>query len=207
MGRPSKILAAGLALLSLCLFFAKKSKPETGEEQLETLTAEEHALLREGDFVFRLGYGMVSFFLESQTGASGVSHIGVLVKGSSDFDVIHSISGSMAEQDGVQKVSLNDFLFEAKPHSFVATRLKNSNGELIANEARRLLAKRVPFDMSFDIKDTSKLFCSEMVNFILQKTHSVEVFSHDATVFSFAGFFDAAKFEVLVDRRNFLYLQ
>jgi hypothetical protein len=145
---------------------------------------------------------MVSFFLESQTGASGVSRIGVLVKGSSDFDVIHSISGSMAEQDGVQKISLNDFLFEAKPHSFVATRLKNSNGELIANEARRLLAKRVPFDMSFDIKDTSKLFCSEMANFILQKTHSVEVFSQDATVFPFAGFFDAAKFEVLVDRRE-----
>jgi hypothetical protein len=62
MARPSKILAAGLALLSLCLFFVQKSKPEIGEEHLETLTTEEHALLREGDFVFRLGYGMVSFF-------------------------------------------------------------------------------------------------------------------------------------------------
>jgi hypothetical protein len=41
-----------------------------------------------------------------------------------------------------------------------------------------------------------------MANFILQKTHSVEVFSHEATVFPFAGFFDAAKFEVLVDRRE-----
>jgi hypothetical protein len=108
----------------------------------------------------------------------------------------------MAELDGVQKVSLNDFLFEAKPHSFVATRLKNSNGELIANEARRLFAKRVPFDMSFDIKDTTKLFCSEMINFILQKTHNAEVFSQEATAFPFAGFFDTSKFEVLVDRRE-----
>ena len=56
MGWTSKILAAGLASLSLCIFFAQKSKPKTGEEQLETLTAEERALLREGDFVFRLGY-------------------------------------------------------------------------------------------------------------------------------------------------------
>jgi len=46
-----------------------------------------------------------------------------------------------------------------------------------------------------------------MVNFILQKTHSVEVFSQEATVFSFAGFFDATKFDVLVDRRILLYLQ
>ncbi len=195
MARVSKILAAGLALLL-------NHEPTTTEEPLETLNAEELALLREGDFVFRLGYGMVSFFLETQTGASGVSHIGVLVKDTLDFFVIHSISGSMAELDGVQKVSLNDFLFEAKPHSFVATRLKNSNGELIANEARRLLAKRVPFDMSFDIKDTTQLFCSEMINFILQKTHNTEVFSQEATQFPFTGFFDTSKFEILVDRRE-----
>jgi len=194
MTRVSKILAAGLALLL---------NPETPEtEPLETLSAEELALLQEGDFVFRLGYGMVSFFLESQTGASGVSHIGVLVKDSLDFAVIHSISGSMAEMDGVQKISLNGFLFEAKPHSLVVTRLKNSSGKLIAYEARRLLAERVPFDMSFDIKDTTKLFCSEMINFILQKTHNTEVFSQEATEFPFTGFFDTSKFEILVDRRE-----
>jgi len=195
MARVSNILAAGLALLL-------NPEPQLKQEHLETLSAEELALLQEGDFVFRLGYGMVSFFLESQTGASGVSHIGVLVNGSSDFDVIHSISGSMAELDGVQKISLNDFLFEAKPHSFVATRLKDSNGELIANEARRLLAERIPFDMSFDIKDTSKLFCSEMINFILQKTHNTEVFTQEATQFPFTGFLDTSKFEILVDKRE-----
>ncbi len=195
MARVSKVLAAGFALLLT---------PETTitQEPLETLGAEELALLREGDFVFRLGYGMVSFFLESQTGASGVSHVGILVKDSLDFDVIHSISGSMAELDGVQKISLDDFLFEAKPHSLVITRLKNSNGELIAYEARRLFAERVPFDMSFDIKDTTKLFCSEMINFILQKTHNTEVFTQEATEFPFTGFFDTSKFEILVDRRE-----
>jgi len=195
IARVNKILVAGLALLL-------NPEPTTTEEHIETLNAEELALLQEGDFVFRLGYGMVSFFLESQTGASGVSHVGILVKDSLDFNVIHSISGSMAESDGVQKIFLNDFLFEAKPHSFVATRLKNSNGELIANEARNLLAKRVPFDMSFDIKDTSKLFCSEMINFILQKTHNTEVFNQEATQFPFTGFFDTSKFEILVDRRE-----
>jgi hypothetical protein len=33
-----------------------------------------------------------------------------------------------------------------------------------------------------------------MANFILQKTHNTEIFSQDAAVFSFAGFFDASRF-------------
>ena len=183
-------------------FFFPKKERVAGIEEHQTLNAEELSLLREGDFVFRLGYGLVSYFLEKGAGASGVSHIGVLVKDSADFDVIHSISGSMAETDGVQKISLNNFLYNAKPGSFVATRLKNGNGETIANEARRLFAKRLPFNHSFDIKDTNRLFCSQLANVILQNTHNLEVFSQDAEDFPFGGFFDTSMFEVLVDRRR-----
>lgn len=166
------------------MFCSKAPEPE----KLEALSAEEYALLHEGDFVFRLGYGMVSFLLEKQAGASGVSHVGILVKDSANFNVIHSISGSMAEIDGIQKTALNRFLYEARPSSFVATRLKNGDGAAIASEARRLLAKKIPFDLSFDIKDTNRLFCSSLANLILKNTHNIAVFSEDAKEFPFSVF-------------------
>jgi len=186
-------MAAAFALLS-----CKADKVE----HIETLSEEQLALLREGDFVLRLGYGLVSYTLEMQAGAVGVSHIGVLVKDSADFEVIHSISGSMAELDGVQKVSLKDFLYEARPNSFIAVRLKNSNEKLIVNEANRLLAARIPFDLSFDLKDTTKLFCSEFVDFILRKTHNMAVFIPEEEAFPFSAFLDTSKFEILVDKRQ-----
>jgi len=186
------LLAAGLILLS-----CKADKAE----HIETLSEEQLALLREGDFVLRLGYGLVSYTLEMQGGSVGVSHIGVLVKDSADFEVIHSISGSMAELDGVQKISLEDFLQEARPNSLIAVRFKNSNEKLITNEARRLLAARVPFDLSFDLKDTTKLFCSEFIDFILRKTHNTTVFSPEEDGFPFSVFLDTSKFEILVDNR------
>ncbi|MDR2580914.1 MAG: hypothetical protein LBC85_07985 [Fibromonadaceae bacterium] len=201
MVKASKI-AALTALLFLLLFFIIQKSPRLRfTEETETLSEAEYSLLREGDFVFRLGYGIVSFILESQTGASGVSHIGILVKDTAGFDVIHSISGSMAEIDGVQKNTLDRFLYEARPSSFVATRLKNSDGEAIAKEARRLLAKRVPFDLSFNIKDTNKLFCSSLANLILKNTHNLTVYSEDAKEFPFNVFFDTTKFEIVMDKR------
>jgi hypothetical protein len=203
MIRASKIAAFAIFLLLAILFFlfVIDSKPPAQPEEVETLAAEELALMREGDFVLRLGYGMVSFLLEKQTGSVGVSHIGILAKDSADFYVIHSISGSMAEKDGVQKASLGNFLYEARPKSFVATRLKNGDGAAIAGEARRLLAKQIPFDLSFNIKDTTKLFCSSLINLVLKNTHNIAVFSEEEKEFPFGVFFDTARFEVVVDRR------
>jgi hypothetical protein len=198
--KASKIAVIAFSLL-LLFFFILKPKKLQNAEKIETLSEAELSLLHEGDFVFRLGYGIVSFILESQTGASGVSHIGVLVKDTAGFGVIHSISGSMAELDGVQKNSLNQFLYEARPNSIVVTRLKNSSGEAIAKEAYRLLAKRVPFDLSFDIKDTNRLFCSSLANLIKKNTHNVAVCSEEAKEFPFNVFFDTTKFEIVVDRR------
>jgi hypothetical protein len=204
--RPSKaiLLAAGIALLLFCCFhfFVKETRLKASEDLHDTLSAEEFSLLREGDFVFRLGFGIVSYLLEKQAGASGVSHIGVLIKNGAGFDVVHSISGSLADEDGVQKISFDDFLYEAKKNSFVATRFKNGNGELLAKEARRLLAKRLPFNNAFDIQDTNRLFCSQLANVILQNTHNAEIFSQNAKEFPFSGFFDTSKFEILVDRRE-----
>ena len=195
--------AAGIALPFFCClhFCVKEKRPEASEDLHDTLSAEELSMLREGDFVFRLGFGVVSYFLEIQTGASGVSHIGVLIKDSAGFDVVHSISGSMADKDGVQKIAFDDFLYEARKNSFVATRFKNGSGELMAKEARRLLAKSIPFNNAFDIKDTNRLFCSQMANVILQNTHNAEVFEPDAKEFPFSVFFDTSKFEILLDRR------
>jgi len=190
-----------MPLLMVAVFALLSCKADK-VEHIETLSEEQLALLREGDFVLRLGYGLVSYTLEMQAGSVGVSHIGVLVKDSADFEVIHSISGSMAELDGVQKVSLENFLYEARPNSFIAVRLKNSNEKLIVNEANRLLAARIPFDLSFDLKDTTKLFCSEFIDFILRKTHNMTVFVPEEEAFPFSAFLDASKFEILVDKRQ-----
>lgn len=197
-----------IVILSISFFLYRYSKLKCVDTLLQeqTLVFEDMQRLQAGDFVFRMGYGLASLLLENGGGACGVSHCGILVGDTAQLAVIHSISGSLSEQDGVQICTLETFLKEAKPHSFVAMRLKRGNIQAIVSEAYRYLSLHPAFDLTFNMRDTTTLFCSELLHRVLQNTHQIQIFDDMQNALSFKCFFTSEIFDIIIDQRTFAKL-
>lgn len=134
-----------------------KSNPHLSKEQIKTL--------RPGDILLREGYGLVSTTIADRLkGKYRFSHCGVLVDTDSGFQVIHTVSSSLSNIDGMQQCSLEEFVRQSKPGSLAVSRLKNPKDRVIlVGQTLRYLEQRVAFDHRFDAQDSSSLFCSELI--------------------------------------------
>ncbi len=175
---------------------------ERSRPQVYELTAKELGSLRPGDIVLRMGYGLVSTMLENSAGGMGVSHCGILTGEGPDFGVIHSISSDLADEDGVQDCTLREFVRCAKPGSFAAVRCRVADSEGIVRHASRYLERRVPFDLLFDIRDSSKIFCSELIYLVILNASGYPIFDTEKMDYNFTSFFDRSLFEALIDHRS-----
>ncbi len=170
--------------------------------QIYELTREELGSLRSGDIVLRMGYGLVSSMLENSSGGTGVSHCGILTGENPGFRVIHSISSDLADEDGVQECTLSEFVRCAKPDSFVAVRCLVADANRIVHHAGRYLEQRIPFDMIFDIGDSSKIFCSELIYLSILNASGCAIFDTEKMDYNFTSFFDRSLFQPVIDHRS-----
>ena len=191
------ILVAIPILLGVILRIERKR--ENSRPQRYELTREELGLLRSGDIVLRMGYGVVSALLESSSGGMGVSHCGILTGEAPDFTVIHSISAELSEMDGVQTCPLSEFVRGAKQGSFVAVRCRVAEAEDMVRHANRYLQQRIPFDLTFDIRDSSKIFCSELLYLSILNASGYPIFDTEKMDFHFASFFDEDIFQRVIN--------
>jgi hypothetical protein len=120
-----------------------------------------------GDIIVKCGYGPVSRvivkFLNEEI---PMSHAAIVVdKNHKDAVLVHSISGEISEEDGVQSIPLKAFLKDVRKNSFRIVRHKSdaAKRQEAADFARSLLPLQIPFDHDFDHTDNSALYCSEMV--------------------------------------------
>lgn len=174
---------------------------DVSRPQVYELTREELGSLHSGDIVLRMGYGMVSAMLENSSGGMGVSHCGILTGQGPGFSVIHAISGDLADEDGVQECTLSEFLRGAKPGSFKAVRCRVADSAGIVRHAGRYLQQRVPFDRVFDIRDSSKIFCSELIYLSILNASGCRIFDPEKMDYNFTSFFDESLFLPVIDHR------
>jgi predicted RNA binding protein with dsRBD fold (UPF0201 family) len=151
------------------VFYLKKgsSKSKIEEPFLYKLSDSEKALLQEGDIILRRGYGFVStMILNLMDEDFEVTHIGILVEKDDELNVAHSLSSSVSNQNGIQLQSLDSFVNHSHKNTILITRIKQidkNKQDKIANNVRYYLKKKIAFDHSFDYKDTTKFYCSELV--------------------------------------------
>lgn len=145
------------------------------------LTADEIALLQEGDFILRKGFGLFSDHIATQfnNGSTDVTHAGILVKEKGQWQVIHSLSSDVSDIDGLQLQPLDTFLHYSAPHKIIITRAKGANatlGKKIGLSAKTRLNKNIPFDHAGRFDDSTELFCTELIWEILEKDlHAVQL--------------------------------
>ena len=130
-----------------------------------------------GDILLKRGKGPISQTIVRELKETiPLSHCAIVAETDS-LVLINSISGSLAEKDGLQLTSLENFYADAFPESIYIIRAFDSTKIYkIEREAIRLYNKNIPFDHDFNHLDSSKLYCSEFVEYVLYNIYQTTFF-------------------------------
>lgn len=209
----SIILVTGLLIWLFLFIYEYRSK----QEQLfsnYTLTKSEIDSLQDGDIILRHGYGLVSDgIVETLNSDINISHCAILTKDTNNqFIVIHSVSQSLSDFDGVQSQDLKSFIKDSKVNSVIVVRYRfkpEEDPSLIGKKAKYYLAKRVPFDMDFDLKDSTKIYCAELLWKIFKDNFNYDCFDtdkpglHDKNYhLTFYPFLDPKHFKTIINHHT-----
>ena len=161
-----KVLLLLLPVIAVCCSSCSQA-PESKAavplyERLDT------ALLQEGDLLFRLGTGLESQAVVATDRNAQYSHVGLLVRENGVWKVLHAVPGEEAETGGeevLKKDVLPVYFSPMRAVSLCVMRYDTTAEALceICRQGMRLYAKRIPFDHSYDITDSSKMYCTEFV--------------------------------------------
>jgi hypothetical protein len=173
------------------------------------LSDHEVSLLQEGDILLRQGYGLVSNMIVKSLGeALPVSHVGLLTKDpfTGKFKIIHSVSQSISDYDGVQSQDLQSFIRDSQPNSLIVVRYRNMDQlehahRKITLKALEYLEQKVPFDYSFDYNNPERFFCTELIVRIFNEVFSIQFLSDD--FLKNVSQLDRLKFDFLLDSSRF----
>ncbi len=129
--------------------------------------------LKEGDIVFRRGKSFSSRVVLSADSGGAYSHVGLVVKrGDSAFWVVHEVPGESAS--GIDKLEVEpiaSFLSSEKAEAGAFMRVNCSSearSKVIAGIAWAINAS-LPFDHDYDLTDTTKMYCTELVWYAYKK--------------------------------------
>ncbi len=204
---------AGLLLLFSCENATTWKRECSGKNYV--LSSEELSAIQDGDIIMRQGYGIVStIILKTLKEDVPVSHIGVISQDSAgDLYVIHSVSQTISDFDGIQIDNLERFISHSRPNSVLITRYNrpqnndNDFGRQISYRARYYLDKKVPFDHSFNFEDSTAFFCSELVWRIFMDLFDDNVFDNYTKdnlleKLKFEPFHDTSRFEIIINHHD-----
>lgn len=164
-----KLLHIFPALLALCLCVSCKN---TRAKSQRIMPVE---ILADGDLVFRRGTGLLSQVVTSASKDGVYSHIGILKKIDNEWFVIHAVPDEPdfeGDPDRVKMDSLSRFFAADRAVRGMIARVTDDS--LVASKAaaiaRKMAREKVLFDHDYDLTDTSRMYCSELVEFAYQKT-------------------------------------
>lgn len=167
-----------------------------------TLSPEEYKLIEEGDIILRHGYGLVSDIIVEQLHEKyDISHCAIICKTDTGFAIVHSVSSSISNIDGVQAQDLKSFVNESQLNSVIILRYKpkiEKPNSCISNRAVQYLTQQVPFDESFDINDSSEFYCTELLWKVFLNEFGDDIFLNKNKERN-----DHIKFELFLDEERF----
>ena len=198
-------LAAGIAIFA----FIYEKNDEKQRVHHDRLSKTEIAELRSGDIILRRGFGVVSASIaRSLDEKYSVSHCGIVdIDSCGNVRVIHSVSSSLSDFDGLQDASIKEFGRESKANSIMVVRFRDTNDIPLANlacTAQKYLDQKIPFDGVFDITEQDEMYCSEMVWSALKETYGYDIYPYKSKteVVKFAPFFDTTHFQCIINHHK-----
>ncbi len=183
---------------------------ELRQEDLSTYALEHHEqqLIKNGDIILRKGYGMVSHAITAKLdGTYSISHCGVIVESQEQFFVVHTVANEISEVDGMQIDPLDEFVRQSRIGSIVVNRLIDDSAAVrVAEGAVEYLSARVGFDKNFDITDSTRFYCSELIWRCMKNKAGIDLFEglydQDGAWYSFDHFFNPKYFRVVINHQE-----
>lgn len=129
--------------------------------------------LREGDLLFRRGEGIASHFVLIADKGGIYSHIGILVKDSGKWNVVHAVPGEpdfKNDSDRVKMEPIEKFFSRERAVCGAVMRVDcdTSRACRASAHAKQLAVRGVLFDHAYNRKDTTALYCTELVQFVFR---------------------------------------
>ena len=150
-----------------CIALASWSSCQRERARLEPVSIDTTAV-REGDLVFRCGYGMESRVVTTMS--NGIySHVGLLHHDSIlGWMVVHVVPGEHTKEEGVDRVKCEPIdSFFAIDRASTGCAYQVDCSDSIAAEASayalRKVAEGVEFDHDYDTADSTRLYCTELI--------------------------------------------
>lgn len=206
------ILAVIIILIALFLLVYKYLSQQEQVVYRYSLSKEEISQLRDGDIILRHGYGFVSdMIVKSLNDSTGISHCGILTKNNGKWIVIHSVSSTLSDIDGVQSQNLKTFIQQSKKNSVVVIRYKHAKNDSdlarIGTRAKYYLNKKIPFDNAFNLHDSTSFYCSELLWKIFKDEFHKDIFESKYRpkhydYMKFNTFLDTSNFSIIFDHRK-----
>ena len=132
-------------------------------------------ILQEGDLVFRRGNGLESELVVALDKVGIYSHIGIVVKDTfAGWQVVHIVPGEQElaeEPDRIKMEDISLFFREDRANCGAIMRL-NGNTQKCKSaslRAQQLYHQKILFDHTYNIKDTTQMYCTELIDFVFRK--------------------------------------
>jgi len=206
------ILLVVLLSVAVCVAYLAMGSYNNSSIKYNTdyLTPEEVAMLRDGDIIIRKGFGFVSNKITDILNEPyNVSHCGIVCNTTAPGgpSVIHSVSSTLSDIDGVQSCNIKKFVAESRENSIIVVRFKDTashSTQLISTEAQRYLDAKLPFDNSFDLADSTEIYCTELVWKILLDNYDHDLYPNKAAspTLGFAPLVDSAHFAIVISHNS-----
>lgn len=154
------LLVHGVVLLSMMMVGC------TMRHETVVLTGQED--FREGDLIFRCGYGAESRFV-TVASRSVYSHIGLIHydEASGEWMAVHAVPGEApaGEREVLKTEPLRDFFASERAEKGAWARVDCPDSVAAAAAAYALdkVAQRVEFDNDYALDDTTNFYCTELV--------------------------------------------
>jgi hypothetical protein len=175
-----------------------------------TLSEKEYSEIQDGDIILRHGYGLVSDLIVEQLKEKyDLSHCAIVVKTDTGLAVVHSVSSSVSNVDGVQSQDLKSFIEESHYNSVVVIRYKsriNKPNSAISRKAKYYLAKQIPFDNAFDINDSTQFYCTELLWKVILNEYGDDIMAGKNNArkdhLRFDTFLDTTRFSIIINHQE-----
>lgn len=142
--------------------------PQTAQEPVRVDTTE----LRSGDLLFRMGLEGASRVVAT-VGGGDFSHVGLAFRKDGRWMVLHAVPNEAppGEDDRMKCEPLDSFFApdRACRGAWRRVRCTEETAARVAQAAYEKYRDRVLFDHDYDLKDTTRFYCTELVWFLYRK--------------------------------------
>ncbi len=156
------------SFILVCMTACKSHRQKTG------CILPDSVRLQAGDVVFRRGGGLESHAVLLMDSEGEYSHVGIVVDTMGRKMIVHAVPGEPDFEGDVDRVKLDSVEKFFSPlyavTGAVVRPTDNRCGQKAAMKALELFRRGVLFDDDYDMSDTTKFYCTELVLWVFERS-------------------------------------